>query len=288
MKHEIDLSKYNFNTDLALESIKYNNIKKIKQKETNIDDIKVIEVELDKQNSKIINKKEGKYITIQFDDVTDSSNRDSLIKVLNKELKKFIKLKHDELLLVVGLGNIDSTPDSLGPKVVSNITITNHIYELGMLDKKYKRVCSICPGVYAKTGIETSTIIESIVKKINPNLVLVIDSLASGSLDRLNKTIQITDTGINPGSGIGNKRKEISINTLHIPVVAIGVPTVVSMSNIVYEVLNDIDSKYNGKKLDNLLNNYDLVVTPTEIDYIIECITMVISSSINNIINYEK
>ena len=281
MKHEIDLSKYNFNTDLALESIKYNNIKKIKQKETNIDDIKVIEVELDKQNSKIINKKEGKYITIQFDDVTDSSNRDSLIKVLNKELKKFIKLKHDDLLLVVGLGNIDSTPDSLGPKVVSNITITNHIYELGMLDKKYKRVCSICPGVYAKTGIETSTIIESIVKKINPNLVLVIDSLASGSLDRLNKTIQITDTGINPGSGIGNKRKEISINTLHIPVVAIGVPTVVSMSNIVYEVLNDIDSKYDDKKLDNLLNNFDLVVTPTEIDYIIECLSIVISKSLN-------
>ena len=281
MKHEIDLSKYNFNTDLALESIKYNNIKKIKQKETNIDDIKVIEVELDKQNSKIINKKEGKYITIQFDDVTDSSNRDSLIKVLNKELKKFIKLKHDDLLLVVGLGNIDSTPDSLGPKVVDNITITNHIYELGMLDKKYKRVCSICPGVYAKTGIETNTIIESIVKKIKPNLVLVIDSLASGSLERLNKTIQITDTGINPGSGIGNKRKEISNSTLHIPVVAIGVPTVVSMSNIVYEVLNDIDSKYNGKKLDNLLNNYDLVVTPTEIDYIIECLSDIISKSIN-------
>ena len=283
MKHEIDLSKYNFNTDLAYESIKHNKLNNVKQKERIIGNIKVIDVDIDKENSKILNKKIGKYTTLFFDDVTDNTNRLELISVLTRYLKKYVKANKDDLILVVGLGNIESTPDSLGPKVIDNITITNHIYELGMLDKKYKRVCSICPGVYAKTGIETSKIIESVVNKIKPSIVIVIDSLASGSIDRLNKTIQITNTGINPGSGIGNKRKEISYDTLHVPVVAIGVPTVVSVNNIVYDVLNNIDYKYNNKKLDSILNNYDLVVTPTEIDYIIECLSVVISKSMNNI-----
>lgn len=283
MKHEIDLSKYNFNTDLAYESIKHNKLNNVKQKERIIGNIKVIDVDIDKENSKLLNKKIGKYTTLFFDDVTDNTNRLELISVLTRYLKKYVKANKDDLILVVGLGNIESTPDSLGPKVIDNITITNHIYELGMLDKKYKRVCSICPGVYAKTGIETSKIIESVVNKIKPSIVIVIDSLASGSIDRLNKTIQITNTGINPGSGIGNKRKEISYDTLHVPVVAIGVPTVVSVNNIVYDVLNNIDYKYNNKKLDSILNNYDLVVTPTEIDYIIECLSVVISKSMNNI-----
>ena len=283
MKHEINLSNYNFNTDLAYESIKHNKLNNVKQKERIIGNIKVIDVDIDKENSKLLNKKIGKYTTLFFDDVTDNTNRLELISVLTRYLKKYVKANKDDLILVVGLGNIESTPDSLGPKVIDNITITNHIYELGMLDKKYKRVCSICPGVYAKTGIETSKIIESVVNKIKPSIVIVIDSLASGSIDRLNKTIQITNTGINPGSGIGNKRKEISYDTLHVPVVAIGVPTVVSVNNIVYDVLNNIDYKYNNKKLDSILNNYDLVVTPTEIDYIIECLSVVISKSMNNI-----
>ena len=283
MKHEINLSKYNYNTDLAYESIKYNKINNINQKEIIIGNIKVIDVNVDDNSSKLINKKKGRYTTICFDDVTDTNNKNNLIKVLTKYLKKYIKASNKDLILVVGLGNIDSTPDSLGPKVVDNITITNHIYELGLLDKKYKRVCSIIPGVYAKTGIETSSIIESIVNKIKPSIVVIIDSLASASIDRLNKTIQITDTGINPGSGIGNKRKEISIDTLHIPVIAIGVPTVVSIDNIVYDILNNFDGKYSSKKIDNILNNYDLVVTPVEIDFIIDCLSIVISKSINNI-----
>lgn len=283
MKHEINLSKYNYNTDLAYESIKYNKINNINQKEITIGNIKVIDVNVDDNSSKLINKKKGRYTTICFDDVTDTNNKNNLIKVLTKYLKKYIKASNKDLILVVGLGNIDSTPDSLGPKVVDNITITNHIYELGLLDKKYKRVCSIIPGVYAKTGIETSSIIESIVNKIKPSIVVIIDSLASASIDRLNKTIQITDTGINPGSGIGNKRKEISIDTLHIPVIAIGVPTVVSIDNIVYDILNNFDGKYSSKKIDNILNNYDLVVTPVEIDFIIDCLSIVISKSINNI-----
>lgn len=284
MEHEIDLSNFNYNTDIAIESILHNNLKNINNYTKNIDNIKVNEVNVDENNTKIINKKIGKYITIEFEDITDNNNQIKITNILTKELNKIMKIKKDDLILVVGLGNNDSTADSLGPKVVDNIIITNHIYELGLLDKKYKRVCSIKPGVYAKTGIETSNIIESIVKKIKPNLLIVIDSLASGSLNRLNKTIQITDTGINPGSGIGNKRKEISYDTIHIPVIAIGVPTVVSLSNIVYDILNNMDKKFNDNKVKKLLENYDLIVTPTEIDFIIECMSNVIAKSLNKII----
>ena len=283
MKHEIDLSKYNYYTDLALESIKNTGIKLFKKNRKKYDDIIITNIYLDESNSKLLGKKQGNYTTIEFNDASDKENIKKIINILTKELKKYIKVSKDELILVVGLGNLESTPDSLGPKVVDNITITNHIYELGLLDSNSNRVCSICPGVSAKTGIETSYIIESLVKKIKPNLILVIDSLASSSIDRLNKTIQITDTGINPGSGIGNKRKELSINTLHIPVIAIGIPTVVSMSNIVYEILNNINGKYNDKRLQELLDSYDLVITQVEIDYIIENLTKILSTSINNI-----
>ena len=277
MKHEIDLSKFNFNSDLALESIKYNNINNSIQREKNIGDIKVIEVNIDKKNSLLIKKKEGKYITIQFDDVSDTKNKKNIIKVLTDELKNMINVKKKDLIMIVGLGNIDSTPDSLGPKVIDGINVTNHIYELGLLDKRYRRICSIKTSVYSKTGIETSLLIKSVVKEIKPSLIIVIDSLASASIDRLNKTIQITDTGINPGSGVGNNRKEISYDTLNIPVIAIGVPTVVSVNNILYDLYGDIPS---NEKIN------ELIVTPVEIDDVINDLSYVISKSLNKIYTF--
>ena len=272
MMHDIDLSKYNLYTELTLDKIEDNkdkiyNITTIKK-----NNIKVTKVSIDKYASKIINKDIGDYITIEFNDATDISNRDNITKVLVKELYSIINIKKDDLILIVGLGNIDSTPDSLGPKVIDNIVVTNHIYELGLLDKKYKRVCAIKPGVYAKTGIETITIIKSIVKSIKPNLVIFIDSLASTSLSRLNKTIEINNTGISPGSGIGNNRGILNKKILNTDVIAIGVPTVVSANTIVSELTNNCKIKENN-----------LVVTPTEIDYLIECLCKIISTSINSI-----
>lgn len=291
MKHEIDLKKYNYYTDLTIESLKNNNID-IKQKIKKYDNIVVTDIDVDKDTSNIINKKEGKYITLEFDDATDSDNQDNIVKVLSNELKKFINVNRDELILIIGLGNDMSTPDSLGPKCIDKIVVTNHIYELNLLDDNYNRVALFKPSVVGKTGIETSTIISSIVDFLKPKLVIVIDSLASSSIDRLNKTIQITNTGINPGSGIGNKRKEISTDTLHVPVIAIGVPTVVSALNIVNDTLTYIYNNYNYKddKLDDLFKevfkdeDFDLVVTPTEIDYVIDCLSKIISISINNIV----
>lgn len=291
MKHEIDLKKFNYYTDLTIESLKNNNID-LKQTVNKYKDIIVTDIDVDDETSKIIGKKNGKYITLEFEDATDSDNQQNIIEILTNELNKFIDVNKDELILIIGLGNDMSTPDSLGPKCIDKIVVTNHIYELNLLDDNYNRTALFKPSVLGKTGIETSDIITSIVNIINPKLVIVIDSLASSSIDRLNKTIQITDTGINPGSGIGNKRKEISNDTLHVPVIAIGVPTVVSAFNIVNDTLNYLYKNYNYKdnKLDELfkevfkVEDFDLVVTPTEIDYVIDCLTKIISSSINNII----
>jgi spore protease len=276
MKHEVNLSLDTLYTDLAIESIKYKKVKS-DTKITKRNGIVTTNIKVNKRISELINKKKGMYTTIEFKDVTDSVNKENVIEVLTNELKKYVKLSKDDLVLIVGLGNSESTPDSLGSKCVDNIIVTNHIYELGKLDSSYHRVCIFKPSVYGKTGIETSLIIDSITKCIKPKLIIVIDSLCSLSIKRLNSTIQITDTGINPGSGIGNSRGEISFNTTGIPVIAIGVPTVVSLHSILSEILPN-----NKKILDK--EEYNLVVTPTEIDYIIECLSYVISTGINNVL----
>ena len=239
MNKEIDLSKYQIRTDLAIDYVEEKKeLEGVKHKTEIIDNIKVTNVELESDN--VLNKKKGKYITLEFEDVTDSKNRQKVIDTLTFVLKKILKVKKNSFGLVVGLGNDKSTPDSLGPLVVNDIIVTNHLYLLNEMSNTYKRLAAINPGVMGETGIETSDIIESVVKKIKPSYLIVIDSLASKSIERLNKTIQITDTGIHPGSGIGNKRKEISFETLGIPVIAIGVPTVVDATVIVSDTINFI------------------------------------------------
>ena len=333
MNKEIDLSKFQIRTDLAIDYVEEKSkLKGVKHKTEIIDNIKVTNVELESINA--LNKKKGKYITLEFEDVTDYNNREKVTSTLTTVLKNILKLDKGSFGLVVGLGNDKSTPDSLGPLVVNNIIVTNHLYILNELSDNYKRLAAINPGVMGETGIETSDIIESIVKKINPDFLIVIDSLASKSIERLNKTIQITDTGIHPGSGIGNKRKEISYETLGIPVIAIGVPTVVDATVIVSDTINFIYKNYafnkeymNNPKSKLTFNNinylkkelkenkkdkqellglvgtldeeelqmllyevlnpigYNLMVTPKEIDFVIQKLSDVISNSINNSIH---
>lgn len=333
MNKEVDLSKYQIRTDLAIEELENKSkLKGIKIKNGNIKNIKITEVILDEENE--LNKKNGKYITLEFQDITDSENANEVIDVLTNELKKVINIRKDSYGLIVGLGNDKSTPDSLGPLTINNIIVTNHIFILNELSDNYKRVSAINPGVMGETGIETSDIIESVVNKIKPDYLIIIDSLASKSIERLNKTIQITNTGIHPGSGIGNKRKEISYETLGIPVVAIGVPTVVDAAVIVSNTINFIyknyefnktytnnpkskltfnnvnylnaDIKENSEEKEKLLGlvgtlsdeeleifiyevlspiGYNYMVTPKEIDFIIEKLAFVISESINKLIH---
>ena len=239
MNHEVDLEKYDIRTDLIDELITDTNI-------TEVDDIKVNNIYLTKKQAKLINKQEGRYITISFKDITDYNNKEKIKKIFSNELSKLLKdLKLlNKSCLIVGLGNIKSTPDSLGPLSIENIITTKHIYDLGELEDGFNIVSSFVPGVTGNTGIETSELIKSIISTVKPGYVIVIDSLASSSIERVNKTIQITDTGIHPGSGVGNSRKEISKNSLNIPVIAIGVPTVVDATIIVSDTIEYMQKHY--------------------------------------------
>ncbi len=272
--HNIDLNKKIDRCDLINEiNNDYN--KSFKEK----NGIKIEKIKLDKKMAKKINKKEGKYISIIFNDVTDFDNRESLIDVLTSELKLFLKEK--KLLgsesMVVGLGNSMSTPDSLGPKTIDKIISTRHLFEIGDVDKRYSSVSKIAPGVFATTGIETFNIIKGLVKEIKPKFLIVIDSLCASNINNINKVIQITDSGIEPGSGVGNERREISKKKLGIDVIALGIPTVVNLHTIVKDFLSDYD-------IDEILskkgNNF--MVTPKEIDFIIEKLSYVLSKSIND------
>ncbi len=228
---------YNFRTDLALERRdlynKAHNIEKdidgIETEEEQIDDkIKVSRVKVTNQSGvEAIGKPQGNYITIDFKKLK-IANEDEITKaseVVTKELKSLLDkhITNKDSLLVVGLGNIYVTPDSLGPKVVNEIDITRHLLEYmpEVLDENTREVSAVSPGVLGTTGIETLEILKGIVDNINPKLVIVIDALASRSIERISSSIQLADTGIVPGAGVGNARKELTQNTLGVPVIAI-------------------------------------------------------------------
>ena len=338
MSHEINLEKYEIRTDLIDEVIENQKIDNIENRIEEIDNIKVQNIHLNKENGKLINKKEGNYITITFDDITDFDNKEKVKNVFINELKKLIdslNFKKNISSLIIGLGNEKSTPDSLGPLSTKNIIVTNHIYMMDELEDGFIPVSAFIPNVTGVTGIETSELIKSVVKSVKPSFLIVIDSLASSSIDRVNKTIQITDTGIHPGSGVGNSRKEISYETIGIPVIAIGVPTVVDATVIVSDTINYMSKHYvfnkkfqsdpmskltlsssvnylkkeipvsleDKKELLGLLGNfndqeikelifevlnpigYNLMVTPKEIDFVIEKLSDIIGNGINRVLH---
>lgn len=254
MKNRINLSKFNIRTDLVID----NNIKNsYLNKEIINNNIAITTVDVNNTLGQELNKKNGIYITIEFKDITNHEDKLEVESCLEKELKKLLKKKkisEKDDCLILGLGNKLSTADSLGPITLDKIMVTRHLFVLNTNVKEgIRSVSAISPGVMANTGIETYDIITSIIKKIKPKFIIVIDALASSSIERINKTIQITDTGIHPGSGIGNNRKEISFDTIGIPVIAIGVPTVVESSIIVNETID-----YIFKHLAYIKNNYDL------------------------------
>lgn len=256
MGHEIDLSKYQIRTDLAIDFLENRTIEGIESTEETKDGIKITEVHVTEVGSTKIKKKPGNYVTIEFEDVTDYHNREKVQKVFGETLKQLLDktgIKTDDTCLVIGLGNEQSTPDALGPFTIKHILVTNHLFLCGGLEQGFRRVSAMSPGVMGQTGIETSEIIKSIIDSTKPNFVLVIDALASQSVERLNKTIQMTDTGIHPGSGVGNTRKEISKETLGIAVIAVGVPTVVDAVSIVSDTIGYMlkHLSYNKQNLHN-------------------------------------
>ena len=256
MSHEIDLKNYEVYTDLAIELVK----KEVKKND--YEDVKVTSIDLTEKEALEINKKEGTYITIEFEDITDIDNFTKVKKVFIKELKKLLEKFKSDLYLIIGLGNRKTAPDALGPNVIDNVLVTNHLALYGSLEEGFKRVSALAPGVTGETGIETSDLIKSLVDKLKPSCLIVIDALASSSIERLNKTIQMTDSGINPGSGIGNKRKEISKDTLNVPVIALGVPTVVGAPAIVSDTINYMYKHfaYSKANINNPVNKLKLNV----------------------------
>ena len=265
--HRIDLKNYEIRTDLAIEaSINIDNINKSVKR---IDDIIVTNIYLDSNSSKIVNKKSGNYTTIEFDDVTDFNKKEKVKEIFSKELKIFLEklnIQLDASCLVLGLGNISSTPDALGPLSLNNILVTNHLFEISKVEEGFRRVSAFSPGVTGNTGIETSDLVLGVISKLKPDFVIVIDALASKSLDRVNKTIQMTDTGIHPGSGIGNNRKEISKGTLGIPVIAIGIPTVVDAVTIVSDTITYMQKHFSYMK--NNIKSVNKLIPINKINYL--------------------
>jgi len=198
----------------------------------------------DEKGARAMQKPIGTYITIEAPDLS-KADEDYHRKVSDEIAKYLKKLAGDlkkEDILIVGLGNREVTPDALGPMVVDNLFITRHlIKEYGQEFKERNKlgsISAISPGVMAQTGMETVEIIKGIVKETNPKLIIVIDALASRSVNRLNTTIQLTDTGINPGSGVGNNRKAINEESVGTKVIALGVPTVVDAFTIVADTMS--------------------------------------------------
>ncbi|MEH7109569.1 GPR endopeptidase [Bacillus sp. JJ1764] len=268
MGGSIDLSKYSVRTDLAIEAREMvlaqqsveqeENLSQIEGviiKEKNVDDINISLVEVTKQGEETLGKKAGRYLTLEVQGIREQNTevQQKVQEIFAKEFARFIEgsgIKKTDSCLVVGLGNWNVTPDALGPMVCENLLVTRHLFQLQPenVEEGYRPVSALAPGVMGLTGIETSDIIFGVVEKTKPDFVVAIDALASRSIERVNSTIQISDTGIHPGSGVGNKRKELSKETLGVPVFAIGVPTVVDAVSITSDTI-DFILKHFGKEM---------------------------------------
>ena len=211
-----------------------------------------------------------KYTTLYFDDIIDNKKYKVLEELLIVELSNYLNINEKDKILIIGLGNDSSAPDALGPKTIENILVTRHLFLLGEVEKGYSNVSIFKPSVIGNTGIESYELIKSIIKTIKPTKVIIIDSLKASNISRHTKTIQLTNKGINPGSGINNDRGEISKKTLGVDVIVVGIPTVVDIKTIIKNTVSkNIDLKDN------------LIVTPTNIDYLIERLSYLLSQAIN-------
>lgn len=258
-----------------------------------------------------IGKAIGRYVTIEAAGLREKNDRleNRLIEVLGLHLQQLLNLNTDSQILVVGLGNWNVTPDSLGPSVVEKIYVTRHLKAIypDKIGPGFRDVCAIAPGVLGLTGIESGEIIFGIVQRLKPDVVIAIDALAARSLRRLNTTIQISDTGIYPGSGVGNNRKGITRDSLGVPVIAIGVPTVVDAATLTSDVIDLLihaiqkETKINSNfsKMLTALDNFApedkhnlikevlapevglLMVTPKEVDRLLEDISDLMANAIN-------
>jgi spore protease len=244
---------------------------------------------LDEQGAQIMGRPPGTYVTLESSEIRDNNKmvHKQIGEILANKLKEILPLREDSTVLIVGLGNWNATPDALGPKVVELSMATRHLFHYAPeeLRKGLRSVCVLAPGVLGLTGIETAEIIKGTVDRVQPDLVICIDALAAGSVERINSSLQVATTGINPGSGVGNKRIGINQETMGVPVVAIGVPTVVHAGIIAHQAmeklfnhlqttpaLQDVYHALRPVAVNEMINDVlepfggQLMVTPKEID----------------------
>lgn len=312
------IEKYSIRTDLALEQKERFESDQVEVQgvvlEENYDEereIKVTTVRIETENgAKIMRKPVGTYVTMEAPGmaVPDEDYHREISVELAKFLSGFLKTdKEDYSVMVVGLGNRKVTPDALGPHVVDNLNITRHIVKeygkYAMGEERVRLVSAIVPGVMGQTGMETVEIIRGVVGEAKPDFIIAVDALAARSSKRLNRTIQIADTGINPGSGVGNHRNAITEETVGVPVIAIGVPTVVDAATIVNDTMENLIAALETSEAlkgvglvmqgYNATEKYELVkelisphlnglfVTPKDIDETVKRISYTISESLN-------
>ncbi|MCL6602502.1 MAG: GPR endopeptidase [Paenibacillus sp.] len=315
---ELDLQLYSVRTDLALEAKELaegpqrNPIPGVNEEVQEADGIKVTRLQVSNEmGSRAIGRTIGNYVTLEVPALRggDTGLQQKVTDVFAREFEHFmtrIGIHKNSKVLIVGLGNWNVTPDSLGPLVVENSLITRQFYELvpDQVEPGYRNVSAIAPGVLGLTGIESSEVVQGIVDRTKPDVIIAIDALASRSLERINTTIQIADIGIHPGSGIGNKRRGLTKEILGVPCIAIGVPTVCYASTIVNNVLEMMKTHFgqgtpHTQKIMGMLNDisenerlslvkevleplgHDLIVTPKEIDEFIEEIANIVASGLN-------
>lgn len=257
-------------------------------------DVRTTVVKIVTENgAKSMGRPQGTYITIEAPELStpDEDYHREISEEISTHLRKLIDLKKEKSVLVVGLGNAAITADALGPQVVDNLLMTRHIikeYGLrGIKHEKMHRISGIAPGVMAQTGMETAEIVQGIVSETKPDVVVAIDALAARSVRRLSRTIQITDTGIHLGSGVGNHRNGLTEENLQVKVIGIGVPTVVDAATIVHDsmahLLDALEETEQKEFLDEMIapNLYSMFVTPKDVDETIKYLSFMISEGLN-------
>lgn len=267
---------------------------------TSVTTVKVVE----EQAEKLMGKPRGNYITIEAPSLRENNRlaQQEVAEILAKKLSSLFNLPEQANIFLVGLGNWNATPDSLGPKVIEHSMVTRHLFQYAPeeLSEGMRPVSAVAPGVLGITGIETAEIIKGIVEKIQPELVIVIDSLAAGNVERIASTIQIADTGISPGSGIGNQRSGINRESMGVPVIAVGIPTVVHAAVIAQDTLEhffeqiktqpllnqiyqNLRPDFTNEVINQVLQPFagNLMVTPKEIDSLISNTAKIVAGGIS-------
>ncbi|MDE7390221.1 MAG: GPR endopeptidase [Lachnospiraceae bacterium] len=274
-------------TDLALEAreLVKEDIKGMKMTTESTANMKITKMEVLSQSAaESLGKDKGTYITCEFKALTaDFTAADERLDIIGRQIRELVP--KSGTALVVGIGNHNITPDALGPLAAAKVLATRHIsgdlaQSLGL--DKLRSVCVVSPGVLGQTGIEVSELISGIIEKTGASCIIAVDALASRRLNRLGCTVQISDTGISPGAGVGNNRRVISKKTTGIPVIGIGVPTVVDAATLAADLLSP-DSEEDGEKLRAMVEpkGQMMVVTPREIDLLIERASFLIGMAIN-------